>query len=376
MPPLARPGRYGARVQVAGLDVGALVGNVVDKVVHGGVADLTRMPRDAVVGSPHAILHRYRPAPGVPPLDASPVLLIPPLGAPDFAYDLRRGCSLVEHLVGGGRTVLLVDYGPKTFADRRLGMEHWVDGIVPKAVRDTCAVTGAADVDLVSWSLGGLFCLLTAAAQPDLPIRTLTAIASPVDIAAVPLVAPLRPLAALTGGHGLSEVYQAIGSFPAPLVSWAFQVTAVDKLVTKPLTVLSRLDDRDTLAQIEAVDHLMRNMHGYPGRVFGQIYHLLLRNNDLASGSLELAGRAISLAKVDVPVLVVGGRDDVIAPLPAVRRVTELLTGSPHVRFESAPGGHLGVLTGRRARSTTWTYLDEFLQGVGERASPPSGAVG
>jgi polyhydroxyalkanoate synthase len=144
-------------------------------------------------------------------------------------------------------------------------------------------------------------------------------------------------------------------------VSWVFQLAAVDKLVTKPLTVLSRLDDRDTLAQIEAVDHLMRNMHGYPGRVFGQIYHLLLRSNELAGGALELAGRSVELAEVAVPVLVVGGRDDVIAPLPAVRRVVDLLTGSPEVRFESAPGGHLGVLTGRRARTTTWALLDAFL---------------
>jgi polyhydroxyalkanoate synthase subunit PhaC len=343
------------------VDVGALAGNVLDKALHGGVADLTRMPREAVVGSPDAILYRYAPAPDVPVLDAPPVLLIPPLGAPDFAYDLRRGCSLVQHLVGSGRTVLLVDYGPKTFADRRLGMEHWVDGIVPRAVRDASRVTGAAGVDLVAWSLGGIFSLLTAAAHPDLPVRSLTVIGSPVDIAAVPLVAPLRTLAAVTGGHGLSAVYQAIGSFPAPLVSWAFQLSSVDKLVTKPLTVLSRLDDRDCLAQLEAVDHLMRNMHGYPGRVFGQIYHLLLRSNDLAGGTLDLAGRRIALADVTVPVLVVGGRDDVIAPLPAVRRLVDLLTGSPEVRFESAPGGHLGVLTGRRARTTTWSYLDDFL---------------
>ena len=348
-------------VDLGELDVAAALGNVLDKVVRGGVADLTRMPRDPVVGSPEAVLHRYRPLPGVALLDAPPVLLVPPLGAPDFAYDLRRGCSLVEHLLRAGRTVLLVDYGPKTFADRRLGMEHWVDGIVPEAVHDACAHTGAPAVDLVGWSLGGLFCLLTTAAHPGLPVHTLTAIGSPVDIAAVPLVAPLRPLAALTGGHGLSELYQAFGSFPAPLVSWVFQLTAVDKLVSKPLTVLSRLDDRDTLAHIVAVDHLMRNMHGYPGRVFGQIYHLLLRSNELAGGSLELAGRSIKLAEITVPVLVVGGRDDVIAPLPAVRRVVELLTGSPEVRFESAPGGHLGVLTGRRARTTTWTHLDTFL---------------
>ena len=31
------------------------------------------------------------------------------------------------------------------------------------------------------------------------------------------------------------------------------------------------------------------------------------------------------------------------------------------VRLETAPGGHLGVLTGMGARDTTWRYLDEFL---------------
>jgi polyhydroxyalkanoate synthase len=31
------------------------------------------------------------------------------------------------------------------------------------------------------------------------------------------------------------------------------------------------------------------------------------------------------------------------------------------VRLETAPGGHLGILTGRAAERTTWRYLDEFM---------------
>ncbi|WP_214367880.1 alpha/beta fold hydrolase [Pseudonocardia sp. H11422] len=347
--------------------------NLRDKVIRRGIADLTRMPRTAIAAGPHGTLYRYLPLPADPdhPADPAgpavhgrPVLLVPPLGAPGSAYDLRRGCSLVEHLLQAGRTVYLIDYRPISFAERGLGMEHWVDDVVPDAIRRVAADAGSG-VHLVAWSLGGIFALLTVAAAVEagepLPVHTITAIGSPVDISAVPLVAPLRPLAAVTGGRGLSAVYQLVGSFPAPVVSWAFQLTAVDKLVTKPLTLLSRLDDRDCLAQIEAVDHLMNNMHGYPGRVFGQIYHLLLRNNDLADGKLALSGRSIPLSAVEVPVLVVAGRSDVIAPLAAVQRVAGLLTGSPEVRFETAPGGHLGVLTGRRARETTWAHLDRFL---------------
>jgi polyhydroxyalkanoate synthase subunit PhaC len=31
------------------------------------------------------------------------------------------------------------------------------------------------------------------------------------------------------------------------------------------------------------------------------------------------------------------------------------------VRLETAPGGHLGVLTGRAARGTTWKMLEAFV---------------
>jgi polyhydroxyalkanoate synthase subunit PhaC len=345
------------------VDLPAAAANLVG-LARGGVGDLRRMPRELVEEGPLGALHRYLPLPGVPAAGGEPVLLVPPLGAPDFAYDLRRGCSLVEHLLGQGRPVHLVDHGPKTFADRRLGMEHWVDEVVPWAARLTADDAGQ-DVHLVGWSIAGVFCALAVAAGAQsgthLPVRTLTMIGSPVDVTAVPFVAPLRPLAVVTGGRGLSTLYRAIGSIPAPLVSAAFQLAAVDRLVTKPLTMLSRLDDRDVLAQIQAVDHLMANMHGYPGRLFGQIYHLMLRRNDLADGAIALAGRSIRLAAVDVPVLVVAGRSDVIAPLPAVQKAVDLLTGAPEVRFTTAPGGHLGVLTGRGARSSTWPALDAFL---------------
>lgn len=349
--------------------------NVWDKTVTGHVANLHRMPRVAVVGSPSGILYRYLPRSGVDQAGGPPVLLVPPLGAPDFAYDLRRGCSLVQHLLLAGRTVYLVDYGPMSFDDRGLGIEDWVDDVVPRMVREVAAETGE-DVHLMAWSLGGIFALLAVAAsaqaQEPLPIRTISVIGTPVDISKVPLVAPIRPLAQIAGGRVVSSIYQAIGSFPAPMVSWAFQLTAVDKLITRPLAVLSRLDDRDCLAQIEAVDHLMANMHGYPGRAFGQLFHLLVRGNDLASGALVLAGRTIELSAVDVPVLVVAGEDDVIAPLRSVRRTVELLTGSPEVRFATAPGGHLGVLTGRRARDTTWSEIDRMLD---DHAGPADDAA-
>ena len=115
--------------------------------------------------------------------------------------------------------------------------------------------------------------------------------ASPFDFSKVPLVAPLRPIAAVTRGHGITQLYRVLGGAPAPLVKRGYQLAGIDKYVMKPWTVASNLGDRDLLAQIEAVDAFMDRMHAYPGRTFGQLYHRFFRTNDLADGRLALTDR-------------------------------------------------------------------------------------
>ena len=104
----------------------------------------------------------------------------------------------------------------------------------------------------------------------------------------------------------------------------------------------------------------MDRMHAYPGRTFGQLYHRLFRTNDLADGRLALTDTTIDLADVRIPLLAIAGRGDGIAPVAACHHVADLVTDAP-VQLETAPGGHLGVLTGRKARDTTWKRLDAFL---------------
>jgi polyhydroxyalkanoate synthase len=86
-----------------------------------------------------------------------------------------------------------------------------------------------------------------------------------------------------------------------------------------------------------------------------------VKGNELRDGWFELDGRRIELSAIEAPVLIFGGRTDGIAPIPCVRAGAPLLTGSREVRFEQVPGGHLGMLTGRRARGTTWRILDEWM---------------
>ena len=232
----------------------AAASNVAQKVLYGGLADLRPMPRTLIDEGELREVYHYRPSASAQ-VQGDPVLLVTPLAAPSICYDLRRGCSVVEHLVTSGRPTYLVEYGEVSFKNRNLGMEHWIEEVVPTAIREVSAHAGGRPVHVVGWSLGGIFSLLATADGADLPIASLTVVGSPFDVSLVPLVAPLRPLLnlglTLGGGRGaITRSYQMMGGAPKPLVKWAFQLSSFQKLVTKPIALATHLDDADFLAQI------------------------------------------------------------------------------------------------------------------------------
>ncbi len=297
---------------------------------------------------------------------------MPPLAVSIHCFDLRAGQSLAAFLLATGRPVYVVDYGEITFADRDRGLEDWFDRILPDALREVSVAQHGRPVDVVTWSLGGTLSLLTAAAHPFLPIRSITAVGTPIDYSKVAYLAPLRMAGKLTGGRVMTAANRALGGMPGWAVRAGFKATALQRELTKPVFVLRNLRDPDALARMDAIDRFIGSMPGYPGRAYGQIYHHLVLGNELARGQLTLSERRLHLADVGAHVLIVAGSTDAIAPVDSVRPACDVLTGAASLRFETAPGSHLGVLTGAEAAGTTWRYVLDFLDSV--RAEPPAGA--
>ncbi len=351
--------------------VASAASNVAHKLVYGGLADLRPMPRTLIDDGPLREVYHYRPQ-KTTRSTGDPVLLVTPLAAPALCFDLRRGCSLVEHFVQQGRPTYLVEYGEISFKNRKIGMEHWVEEVVPEAIKSVSEHAGGRPVHVIGWSLGGIFAALAAADRLDLPIASLTIVGSPFDVKQVPLVAPIRPILKLTDGGLVTQLYRLLGGAPKPLVRRAFQLSSGTKLITKPIAILQHLDDSEWLAQIEAVDRFTDNMIAYPGRSFGQLYHRMLKHNQLLTGKVDLSGHEIDVADITVPVLIFAGNTDGIAPVNSVKALVKLLPNAHEVRFEIVPGGHLGMLTGRAARGTTWVTMDEWIEQYSTPEDPAS----
>lgn len=339
---------------------------VVDAAEHaeqppqGPIGTAARLrPTPATVLEQHSTwtLQRYRPDVVTGP----PVLLVPPLAAPASCYDLRSGCSLVEYLLDAGHPVYLADYGKVSYADRAVGMENWIEDILPRSIERAARDADGRAVHTLGWSMGGQLAVLTAAHRPDLPIASLTTVASPFDYARIPVMAALRTVDRLVPRTIGDLPYRVLGGVPGPFVRNAFRLSGLDRHLLRPLTELRNRGNTDFLAHLKSVDDFTADMTAYPGRTFLQIYHHYFRSNRLATGTLNVAGHRISLDKIDKPVLIVSGSSDLFSPSPAAEHLAELLPSAPTIRTERVPGGHLGVITGRSARTTTWTHFTDFV---------------
>jgi len=204
-----------------------------------GVKHLSGFSAAAVGQTPSAIvwrrdkvtLHRYAPVVSDGP--RPPVLLVMSLVTRPYVFDLRPGNSLVARLLAAGHDVYLLDWGIPDAVEAGNTLETYCDEYLPRAVRAVQETSGADGVTLFGYCLGGVLALLTTAGHPDLPIRRLALLATPVDFA------ELGPMANLlrTGHLEPEELLDETGNVPASTLLEGFRMMAPTGDVTTLLSL-------------------------------------------------------------------------------------------------------------------------------------------
>ncbi|MFW0789325.1 alpha/beta fold hydrolase [Gordonia sp. CPCC 205333] len=344
---------------VAALGVGAR--NLWALTFGDGIGGSASTDQTVLFDDDHRALRRYGDVGG------APVLLVPPIAAPASCYDLSDEFSLVKYLRDAGRTPYVIDFGEIGFGDRRLGFEDFVLDIIPQAIRRVLDDSGTDQVDLVAWSLGGTLSLLTAAAaakRGETSIRSITAVATPLDYDALPGYREARALMRPTGGKAPLVPLRLLGGIPAPVVQVAYRATSWQRELRKPLFILQNLRNTQTLERMEVINRFQRTFPGYPGRLTEQMWDQFIYRNRLRTGELTIGDVEVDLADIDVPIQLFGSHRDALCSWTAAQHGVELLTGSPRVEFETVESSHLGLLAGPDAVASTWPVIDKFLTSI------------
>jgi polyhydroxyalkanoate synthase subunit PhaC len=321
-------------------------------------ATIGATPRDEIWTHRKTTLYRYRSDQRT---HAVPILLVFALiNRPDI-FDLSPGNSFVEHLLREGFDVFLVDWGVPDEEDADMGLDDFVRDELHGAVRETLRASGADELSLVGWCIGGTLAAMYCALHPGGPVRNAVLLTTPID--------PSRSLYAKwvgTDAFDVDLVADSYGAIPGAGIDLANKMM---KPVTNFWTTYRRLwqqilEGKDPRTSYQAMAKWVGDNPPFPARAYREWITWMYKENRLVRGRLRLRGERVDLRRIDQNLLVVTAGADHIAPPPGTLPLLDLVS-SGDVTHLDRPGGHIGLMAGSKAKQEIWPDLAEWL---GERS--------
>ena len=296
-----------------------------------------RTPKDVVWRHHKAELWRYRN-------DAvrhrPPVVIVHSLVSRSYVLDLYPGNSAIAFLLSQGLDVFLVDWGVADEAEAANTLETYSEGYLPEAIAAACEAASTDDVTLLGYCFGGVLSLLAAARRPDLPIRNLVLMATPVDFTG------MRAITALVreGRLDPEDVIDSTGNVAPEAVENAFRLLKPTAEYSQYANLWQHLWNDEYMEGYQAMGQWTRDHVPFPGAAFRQTVEQLVRGNGLMDASVA------DLSEITLPVLNVMAERDHIVPLAAAAPLAQLIGQTEELRLAA---GHVGLVAGRAAAKVT-----------------------
>jgi polyhydroxyalkanoate synthase subunit PhaC len=281
---------------------------------------------------------RYRP----------PVVIVHSLVSRSYVLDLYPGNSAVAFLLRSGLDVFLLDWGVPDEADSGNTLEHYADHAIPAAIAAACEAAGTEEVTLLGYCFGGVLSLISAARHPELPIRNLVLMATPVDFTGLETITAL----VRDGRLDPEDVVEPTGNVPPDAVANAFRLLRPTAEVSQYATLWENLWNDEYMEGYQAMGRWASDHVPFPGAAFRQTVEQLVRRNGLMDASLELGGEKVDLGAIRYPVLNIMAERDHIVPLAAAEPLVGLV-GSEEAEELRLSAGHVGLVAGRAAAKVT-----------------------
>jgi polyhydroxyalkanoate synthase len=304
---------------------------------------------------------------------ARPLLIVPPWINKFYILDLNEKKSMIRWLVAQGHTVFIISWINPDEDQRNETWASYMRKGPLTAIEKVIEETGSDKVDTVGYCIGGTMLgttLAYMAATGDSRVGSATFLTTQLDFSDAgelqtfiddEVVANIQSKVAEQGYLAAESMAGAFNSLRSTDLIWGFVIN--NYLLGKenfPFDLLYWNSDSTCM----------------PGGV--HVYYLdqFYNQNTLAQGEMEVAGEALDLKKVKMPVYHVATIEDHIAPAPSAYRAAKLL-GSRSQRFILAGSGHIaGVVNPPAAgKYQYWTKtglkgadLEEWREGTSETA--------
>lgn len=321
-------------------------------------------PSQIVESVPMYKLRRYFPPdsrPGQPPV-GPPVLMVHPMMMSADMWDVTRDEGAVGILHAHGLDPWVIDFGEPDKVEggmRRTLTDHIV--ALSQAIDTVKDVTGA-DIHLVGYSQGGMWCYQVAAYRRSKSLASIVTFGSPVDtLAALPMGIPANfaaPAANFMADHVFSRL-----AIPSWMARTGFQM--LDPLKTAKARV-------DFLRQQQRRFLEREGWIAWSGPAISELLKQFIAHNRMMTGGFAVNGQMVTLTDITCPVLAFVGEVDDIGQPASVRGIRRAAPDA-EVYECTIRTGHFGLVVGSKAAQHSWPTVAAWVKWLSTGGDKPTG---
>jgi polyhydroxyalkanoate synthase len=285
----------------------------------------------------------------------TPILFVYSLINRYYILDFLPGRSLIEFMRDQGFDVYAIDWGTPGALEQDLTWDDVTGGLIDSAVQWALRASGAPDLTMYGYCMGGTMALAYAALYPQ-RLRNFVAQATPVDFHEGGIFTTWTA----PEYFDVDAMVDAYGNVPIDLMEAGFSMMAPIQRMTKWLEVFRRIDDPEFVTTFLAMERWASDNVPFPGEVYRQYIRDCYQDNNFYAGRMVIGGRTVDLSRIACPLLTLIAENDTIAPPPSSTALDGVVgsTDKTTMRF---PVGHIGLSTSSKGPKQIWPKVADWL---------------
>ena len=274
-----------------------------------------------------------------------------------YIMDLKEGRSVVAHFVNAGFDTYLIDWGTPTRAERFLTTDDYVNGYMDNVVNYLRERTGADQVSLLGYCMGGTLSTIYTALHQE-KVRNLILLAAGIDFATRE---GLINLWTDPRYFDVDKFVDTMGNIPADFLQNAFlMLKPIANLIEKPINLMENIHKEEFVEDYLYMETWLNDNIPVPGEVYREFAKYLFQQNLLTKNRLPVGRHTVDLRKITCPLLNLMAKNDDLVPCAQSEPLNDLVSSRDKEKIVW-PAGHIGLAVSGKAQKELWPRAVEWL---------------
>lgn len=257
-----------------------------------------------------------------------------------YILDVAPKASVIEGLTNLGYEVYLLDWGAPGYEDKNIGLDTYIEKYLKIAVKRALRHSGAEEISLVGYCLGGTIASIYAAIAEE-PIKNLIVACVPIDFQ--PFIGPDKWAEGFReGDFNIDNFTDIYGIIPPNLVEWMFRAIGAPVYFTNYTMLLHRGEDDRYVDKWRRMNKWTLDQVPFAGEAYRQLAVELFKENKLVKGELMIGDQLADLNNIKANLFVVSGSRDNLVLEDQSKPIMDLVS-SEDKTYVTVETGHVGL---------------------------------